>query len=387
MRSLFHNRMMHFLLYGLKIFSIGICFGTLVTCILYNVPKYLGLYGQSGNLKSTMNLETVASKTIMNSGLAENSQFVVSSSKPTMYTFYVDISGVIDYSGKSEVPKLLNVWQERWENAGWETQILEMKDAEAHLSFSVLRDLLESANIGLYERVRFYRWAAMAHATPKEGGWMSDMDVLPLHIKQEEGVKIPNDGMFTFHDDLIPDLMSGSKVEWNRLLQLFIDTLPTHHGYFLDTFLLRTVFRTRGNDIAKVVTSNEQVSLAFQFTIIGDVDCSKYGENVKAVHFSLESHEDSFLGGWLETDIRKIFSRTHDLPMDQIVLNFTDSKGYRVRQNPETRLYTHVSYVSDVQVEINNEKIGTAFEVFDRHRSHLAISFMDRISNQCRTFK
>ena len=38
--------------------------------------------------------------------------------------------------------------------------------------------------------------------------------------------------------------------------------------------MLRTVFRTLGNDIAKVVTSNEQVSLAFQFTRIGDVDCS-----------------------------------------------------------------------------------------------------------------
>ena len=78
-----------------------------------------------------------------------------------------------------------------------------------------------------------------------------------------------------------------------------------------------------------------------------------------------------------------IFSRTLDLPASQIFLNFTDSKGYRVHQNPETKLYTHVSYVSDVQVMINNEKIGTAFEVFNRHISHLAISFMDRISHQC----
>jgi hypothetical protein len=111
--------------------------------------------------------------------------------------------------------QLLEAWKLAWGQSGWEPVVLNMKHAQQHDRFPQFQKILsEIPNISEYDQLCFYRWLAMSQAG---GGWMADMDVLPLHDFAHEGLELPNQGRLTVYDRCVPSLVSGSAVEYQRI--------------------------------------------------------------------------------------------------------------------------------------------------------------------------
>jgi len=366
MRYLHHLQAIKSAIWGCKNFVVGACIGCLVTFLLYDFPPSL-FWGEQKIDDATKSdfLDDIDEKGILHYNAAQRES-------PVMYTFYQNSSSVGDTA-------LLKVWESKWQSAGWETVILKMEDAEAHPEFFALNSLIEPLRLRFPDSARIYRWAAMAVAVPFSGGWMSDLDVLPLHIRPEDGFEMPNGGSFTFHNEMeIPDLMSGSGREWDRMLKEVIDIWPEDTARTKsENSLLSALFRIRGENIAMVKGKSKEVSPGFQFITVNAVDCSQYMMDTKAISFSPTALNDGFLGGWLETLIR-------DMHEGEIEVNFTNEMEERIRINPDTRLYTHVgSNVGDIEVEVNRTSIGKVHELYEKYTSHLAGLFMNRTRHQC----
>merc|ERR1712157_106848 len=94
--------------------------------------------------------------------------------RPRMHTFFHYL-GFGDYY-------LIEIWKEAWYEAGWYPVVLTLEAAQAHPIYKEFEHLFMFAENKLhtYDRMCFYRWLAMAMSG---GGWMSDMDTLPLNIK------------------------------------------------------------------------------------------------------------------------------------------------------------------------------------------------------------
>jgi len=63
----------------------------------------------------------------------------------------------------------------------------------------------------------FMRWVAMASVG---GGWMSDYDTFPLNLNAS--FALPNNGTMTSFTGHVPNLVSGSADEWNRVVTVMI---------------------------------------------------------------------------------------------------------------------------------------------------------------------
>lgn len=289
--------------------------------------------------------------------------------RPIMYTFF-DVIGHTN-------PPILRAWISSWQLAGWDTRILTMKEAKIHPSFPRFSALVHSAKLSPYNEFCFYRWAAMAQAVPDRGGWMSDIDAFPLYIQPREGLDLPNHGSFTCHDAHVPVLLSGSKVEWNRLLSLLMDTWGLHKGRYSDMFLLETVLKKYGNQVAHIVRGDKHVSEGYFSRAIGAVDCSKYPATVKAVHFAHASSERAFMGGWLEAEVRNRHPNAK--------LLFKNSENVRIRQNPKSRMYSSLNdNPRDVTIVMNDKVLGDVHYLLNnKFRAAAALTFILRIKNQC----
>mmetsp|Transcript_15759 Transcript_15759/g.24507 ORF Transcript_15759/g.24507 Transcript_15759/m.24507 type:complete len:354 (+) Transcript_15759:151-1212(+) len=142
--------------------------------------------------------------------------------RPIMHTFFQPIrTGGDTPAGMSQEAHqaLLKEWEAAWQQAGWDTKVLTVQDAKKHPEFEPLSRIIQTFDIGEYDKLCFIRWIAMA--ATNSGGWMSDYDVFPLHDFRHEGV--PNNGAFTMHDGYVPSLASGSKSEWLRMIKRMID--------------------------------------------------------------------------------------------------------------------------------------------------------------------
>jgi len=285
--------------------------------------------------------------------------------RPLMYTFQHDVEG------QSEIFK---AWNESWTSAGWETQALTLEDAKAHESFSELSSKLEPLNFGEYENFRFYRWAAMAHVTPDEGAWMSEIDVLPLHIKPEDGYNLPHHGTFTFHDGNEASLLSGSKAEWNKMVRHIIDNWNVERAEFSDMLMLDAVLKLPKN----MVFHENDVSLGYFYKHIGAVECIKYMRRTKAVRFSASTDRNAFVGGWFEEEMRNRYG--------MINLKFQHKDNLQIVIDPETLQYTNMTdtNMSDIEVVIDGDSVGNIYDVLnDNHKARAMLIFMKKARHQC----
>ena len=193
---------------------------------------------------------------------------------------------------------------------------------------------------------------------------------------------LPNNGRFTCHDGFVPDLLSGSKSEWDRMLRVFIGAWDVHKGFLSDMFLLRTVLSRYGEEPAVVNKANDVVSRGFYSKSMGVVDCSRYSERVKAIHFSHASFRRIFWYGWMEAYFRGLHG-------DNINLQIRKEDGSFVAKNSGKTRYDLSDDIldSDLEkfwIEIDNEKVGTLSAISHLHRARLAKNFVRAVLQQCR---
>jgi len=161
-------------------------------------------------------------------------------SRPKMFTFYSRAS-----KPNSKLPyendMILLAWKAAWHENGWDPIVLSLDDAKKHHLYKKFEDTFHDAEpqISLYDRYCFYRWLAVA---AHGGGWMSDFDNFPLNIGPIIGHILPNDGQFTSYDGHVPDLLSGSLKEWNRMIDLLYDSfMKNSHRFWSDMLALREI--------------------------------------------------------------------------------------------------------------------------------------------------
>jgi len=155
--------------------------------------------------------------------------------RPVMHTFY-QASQTGTGMKMEDDRRMLEIWMEAWDAAGWETKVLVLDDAKEHPDYDLYyHDLDQNANDD-YNKLCYLRWLAM---TVEGGGWMCDYDVFPMPTSHEfqpiklnpakegENYRLPFQGKFTVYeytrDGGVPSLMSGSKEEWNRMTNLILE--------------------------------------------------------------------------------------------------------------------------------------------------------------------
>jgi len=145
--------------------------------------------------------------------------------RPVVFTFYEPVSYL-----DGENPKdLLEVWETFWSDSGWEPVVLTLGDAKRHPDYKKhIRTLEDSVQFGdnrdKYNYLCFVRWLAMAASG---GGLLADYDTFPLKLPANHA--LPNNGSFTGHAGFVPNLMSGSASEWNRMSKLLFNTFSEHN--------------------------------------------------------------------------------------------------------------------------------------------------------------
>ena len=156
------------------------------------------------------------------------------SGRPKMHTFFTPISQTPDTA-------LLEVWKKSWSDAGWEPVVLTLADAKKHPIYRRFIETFDTSGdtakyrLTNFDRMCFLRWLAMASSG---GGWMSDYDTLPLFSSPEiDGHNLPNNGKFTCYSGHVPNLVSGSEQEWNRMAQLLLFSYKSHQDIFWSDML------------------------------------------------------------------------------------------------------------------------------------------------------
>jgi hypothetical protein len=269
--------------------------------------------------------------------------------RPIMHTFYQRIDPLHHHQGTTfnkgtgmSTDKghqdLLATWEFAWQNAGFETRVLDIKDVMKHQNYKNIRKFLDNEAFGEYDELCFLRWFAMATVG---GGWMSDYDVVPLKglvpdeyfappkklskkdMGGNNGIPVPYGGKFTIYanDGRVPCLMSGSQHEWDRLAKGLLD-LTHHHttDFYSDMYALGDYDKSLKNAFEK---RNEVVSLLSEIQDVdGVIDCEKVwnseDEQRWAIHFSHFDIGDAVERGILDENI------THDdRPM--VETNFLES--------------------------------------------------------------
>ena len=154
---------------------------------------------------------------------------------PKIFTFYEPLTldhGGIQGTGMSvkDDNLLLLTWQTEWRNAGWNPIILTLADAQNNVRYEEVMRTLENLPFPnesgkQYNIFCFLRWLAIAYAG---GGWMADMDTFPLNDFRADGFVLPNNGKLTVWDNVVPSLVSGSQMEYQRTALSMVENLQLH---------------------------------------------------------------------------------------------------------------------------------------------------------------
>eukprot|EP00542_Grammatophora_oceanica_P009039 CAMPEP_0194042814 /NCGR_PEP_ID=MMETSP0009_2-20130614/14554_1 /TAXON_ID=210454 /ORGANISM="Grammatophora oceanica, Strain CCMP 410" /LENGTH=250 /DNA_ID=CAMNT_0038686809 /DNA_START=62 /DNA_END=814 /DNA_ORIENTATION=+ len=144
--------------------------------------------------------------------------------------------------------ELLQLWKDEWSKAGWEPRLIGIEEAMRHPQYAQYNSILDGLpNLKVYDRYCFLRWLAMSVVG---GGWMSDYDTFPLHptLMTDGSSLLPNSGMLTVHEHSkfggVPDLVSGSAVEFDRVGKALIDNCRLHYqdSFWSDMFAMHDVY-------------------------------------------------------------------------------------------------------------------------------------------------
>ena len=206
--------------------------------------------------------------------------------KPIIYTFYGTIDPSIKHTGMTDSAdeRLLQVWKEKWTEAGWDARILNLDDAKRHPRFSEFDEKLQQIPLNgpneYYNQLCYYRWLAMAEIG---GGWMSDYDVLPMNIHSHNDYY--QDGNFTVYGGSAPCLMSGSQSEWERMAFSILENgAQNHHAkLWSDMFAIVDLF-TRDTQVYKLYNLVAPI-----VNIKWDAQLCHHFKNKLAAHFSHNS--------------------------------------------------------------------------------------------------
>lgn len=155
---------------------------------------------------------------------------------PKIHTFFTPAFDNVD-KWLMEVEQ----WKEAWQDAGWRPIVLTLEDAQRHPYFESFSTAFDAATfkISEYNRMCFYRWLAVAASG---GGYLSDIDTLPLYSESLRSLELPHGGKFTSFQSHIPSLLSGSVAEWNRMSRLLYDSYSEHsHEFWSDMLALQEV--------------------------------------------------------------------------------------------------------------------------------------------------
>ena len=225
--------------------------------------------------------------------------------RPNIFTFYEPLTqdvGGIQGTGMSvkDDNLLLLTWQREWRKAGWNPIILTLADAQNNVRYEEVMRTLENLPFPgdsgkQYNIFCFLRWLAMAYAG---GGWMADMDTFPLNDFRADGFLLPNDGKLTVWDNVVPSLVSGSQMEYQRTALSMVKNLQLHLSdvFYSDMKALssmslgvdtRDLFVVRRDvlwgELALNGKDKETVSLWDKWTL---EDCMILSRQRRAVHFA-----------------------------------------------------------------------------------------------------
>jgi hypothetical protein len=231
--------------------------------------------------------------------------------RPNIFTFFsplpLDSRGIRGTGmSPSEDDQLLRTWETEWRNAGWNPIVLNLTHAQKNARYDEVVRALEylpfpSESGKRYNALCFLRWLAMAHMG---SGWMADYDTFPLHDFRADGFVLPNDGRLTVWDNVVPSLVSGSQMEYQRMALAMVKNLESHltDEFYSDMKALEdmsktsNVFTTRREVLWGELALNGRPRSGVLWDKWTPEDCLELSHQRRAVHISHRTMRLSNLG-------------------------------------------------------------------------------------------
>jgi len=211
--------------------------------------------------------------------------------RPIMNTFFS--------TSTEAATEVLGVWNEEWTNAGFDTRILTLEDAKRHSKFEEVKRIVEADDAIGYDASSFYRWLAMSASG---GGWMSSYDTFPTNFPLSDGTDLPNDGTLTSFQAHIPSLVSGTKEEWDRVIELLLDAIQRIPGDTKSDSYALEVLRHEDTHGIHFYFPPSYVQRGFAYDSPRKVNCEIMSK-VRAVHISPELVHSAVINGFYPVDI------------------------------------------------------------------------------------
>merc|ERR1740121_219040 len=138
--------------------------------------------------------------------------------KPKIYTFIYN-KNPNELFQEDEVVQL---WAECWSDAGWDPIVLTEESASLHPNYEQFTSRLFENGLPEKHWQRYLRYMAMSRLN--DGGWFSEIYVLPLPQMRKNMFQLPKEGKFTIYSKRYPELISGDRNEWNMVTLAMIES-------------------------------------------------------------------------------------------------------------------------------------------------------------------
>jgi len=212
------------------------------------------------------------------------------SSRPIIFTY----SDGFPEDKVSRSVEEVNVWKIAWSAAGYEPFVLNTLDARRHPGYPELQNIFKQlkAPLGAHNEACYLRWLAISSSG---GGYMSDVDIFPLHMPSDSDNILPNNGNFTSYERHIPCFISANAREWDRVRVLLQQNLIEHKNQFWsDLFAFQAISEQNNNayilgsealPINRIYSSIQSSSDVAQ-SINSFKDVCPITNRLRAIHFS-----------------------------------------------------------------------------------------------------